>query len=642
MIAAQLLFLAALQQAPAVAPAPETVVVTPAAVELEVDGTRTFEAEVRDADGRLIEDAEIRWIVPEAEVAAIDAASGQATALRPGKANVFAVVEGKVGRALLTVPALPAVALEVSMPDLVLRAGESVQATVVGRDRLGDEAPVVVEAVDADDREVAWGDASGRIYGAGPGETSLRFAAGSIAASVDVLVAENPADRYELVGLPDGAIRTGDVVRLRVAALSGDRELGSPTPVWSTAGAGAEVFAEGVEGAFVAEEPGLHRVTAVIGPERAVSAVIRVEPRVAPTETDLVLLGRGVNADHHSGDTWAFEGADGRDYAYIGTFLYDWMRVWDVTDPTAPVLTDSMQLDARRINDVKIHPNGRIGILTREQASSRRNGIVILDLSEPAHPAVLSEYEETVSGGVHNVWIDGEHDLVYACHNGTGELHIIDISDPANPAEVGRWGLDRRSKTLHDVIVQGGYAYLSYWDDGLVILDAGAGTHGGTPTDPAFVSRIAYPAGHTHTAFRYGRYVFVGDEIFPPDWDPTEPIEARGYIHVIDVDDIDEPVEVARYEVPEAGAHNIWVEDDRLYVGYYQAGLRVVDVSGELRGDLYRQGRELAVLKTGAEDSVVPNWGMTWGAQIHTGSIFTSDLNSGLWIARLRQGVLVP
>lgn len=558
MVVAQLLFLAALQQAPAVAPAAETVVVTPAVVELEVDATRRFEAEVRDADGRPIDDARIRWIVPETDVAAVDPESGRVTALRPGRANVFAIVEGRVGRAELTVPQLPAVALEVVMPDAVLRAGESVQATVVGRDRLGNEVPVVVEAAKPDDRDVAWGDAAGRIYGVGPGETSLRFSTGAIAASIDVRVAENPADRYELVGLPEGEIRTGDVVRLRVSALAGRRELASPTPTWSAAGTGATVFSEGVEGAFVAEQPGLHRVTAVIGPERSVSAVIRVEPRAAATETDLVLLGRGVNADHHSGDTWAFEGMDGRDYAYVGTFLYDWMRVWDVTDPTAPVLTDSMQLDARRINDVKIHPNGRFGILTREQASSRRNGIVILDLSEPARPSILSEYEETVSGGVHNVWIDGEHDLAYACHNGTGELHIIDISDPASPAEVGRWGLDRPSKTLHDVIVQDGYAYLSYWDDGLVILDAGAGTHGGTPTHPVFVSRIAYPTGHTHTAFRYGRYVFVGDEIFPSDWDPTKPIEARGYIHVIDVENIDDPVEVARYEVPEAGAHNIW------------------------------------------------------------------------------------
>ena len=101
------------------------------------------------------------------------------------------------------------------------------------------------------------------------------------------------------------------------------------------------------------------------------------------------------------------EGVDGRDYAYVGTLYYDWMKVWDVTDPTHPVLTDSMQLDARRINDVKIHPNNRIGVLTREGASNRRNGIVILDLSTPATPTIASEYTATVTGGVHNVWIEG-------------------------------------------------------------------------------------------------------------------------------------------------------------------------------------------------------------------------------------------
>ena len=114
-------------------------------------------------------------------------------------------------------------------------------------------------------------------------------------------------------------------------------------------------------------------------------------------------------------------------------------------------------MDARRINDVKIHGSNQLAVITREGASDRRNGIVILDLSEPAHPEILSEYTDTVTGGVHNVWIEG--DLVYACHNGTNALHIIDISDPANPKEVGRWELDRSEKTLHDVIIQEGYAY---------------------------------------------------------------------------------------------------------------------------------------------------------------------------------------
>ena len=106
---------------------------------------------------------------------------------------------------------------------------------------------------------------------------------------------------------------------------------------------------------------------------------MRVESRDADAE--LIQVGRGPISDHHSGDVWVFEGVDGRDYAYIGTFMHDWMKVWDVTDPSNPMLTDSIQLDARRINDVKIHPNSRLGIVTREGASSRRNGMVLLDLA---------------------------------------------------------------------------------------------------------------------------------------------------------------------------------------------------------------------------------------------------------------------
>jgi len=68
----------------------------------------------------------------------------------------------------------------------------------------------------------------------------------------------------------------------------------------------------------------------------------------------------------------------------------------------------------------------------------------------------------------------------------------------------------------------------------------------------------------------------------------------------------------------------------------------VVDISGELRGDLYAQGREIAWLKTTDEQTMVPDWPMTWGAQIFKVHIYTSDLNSGLWIARLQESPALP
>ncbi len=623
-----------------VAPRPDSVVVEPGEVAIAVDATQSFTANAY-ADGLLLEDATVRWFSPDEEVLVIDN-DGMATAVWPGQVRLAATVAGAPGYATVTVePRRPAtIAARLPVEAVLLGAGVPLDVTV--RASQGEVLPEVSVDYESSNREVATVDSEGRVFGHALGAASITATAGSATTTVEVRVAPNPAVSYQ-IAQNRVTVRTGDVVRFRIHARTAeDEEVAGLRPAWVLGQPGAQIDTEGTHGVFVAEEPGTYRITALIGPE--ITRTIRVEVEPRQHRTQLVEVGRGPTANHRSGDMWVFEGIDGRDYVYIGTFWYDWMKIWDVTDPENPVLTDSLQLDARRINDIKIHPNNRLAIVTREGASNRRNGIVLLDLSTPAHPTILSEYTETVTGGVHNVWILGDEDLVYAVHNGTRDIHILDISDPQHPKEVGRWSLDKERRSLHDVIVQDGYAYLSYWDDGAIVLDAGAGTHGGTPTRPTFVSQFKYPIGNTHVAWRHGRYLYVGDEIYPPDWDPNTPapIEASGYMHILDMTDIENPVEVARYEVPEAGAHNVWVEDDKLYIGYYQGGLRVVDVSGELRGDLYRQGREMAALKTTDHDTIVPNWPMTWGAQLFKGRIYSSDMNSGLWITRLIEQALVP
>lgn len=70
-------------------------------------------------------------------------------------------------------------------------------------------------------------------------------------------------------------------------------------------------------------------------------------------------------------------------------------------------------------------------------------------------------------------------------------------------------------------------------------------------------------------------------------------------------------------------------------MGYYSGGGRVVDVSGELRGDLYRQGSEIGRLWTGDPEGYRPNLPFTWGAQPHKGMIYFNDINSGLWVVKL-------
>ena len=63
-----------------------------------------------------------------------------------------------------------------------------------------------------------------------------------------------------------------------------------------------------------------------------------------------------------------------------------------------------------------------------------------------------------------------------------------------------------------------------------------------------------------------------------------------------------------------------------MYVGHYDAGLRIVDISGELLGDLYRQGREIARFFSTDNEGFLANAPFVWGPQPHKGH----DLLRGL------------
>ena len=98
-------------------------------------------------------------------------------------------------------------------------------------------------------------------------------------------------------------------------------------------------------------------------------------------------------------------------------------------------------------------------------------------------------------------------------------------------------------------------------------------------------------------------------------------------------------IEIARYEVPEAGTHNIWIDEENeiMYVAYYQGGLRD---RRHLRRVSWRS------LSPGARDrrtslhydpeGYMPNSPFVWGPQPFKGNIFFSDYNSGLWAVRLK------
>ena len=212
-------------------------------------------------------------------------------------------------------------------------------------------------------------------------------------------------------------------------------------------------------------------------------------------------------------------------------------------------------------------------------------------------------------------------------------LQIIRVADPANPEVVASfWGGagSTPGQFLHDVYVRDGLAFLSYWNAGLIILDVGNGTAGGSPESPVEVSRIITDGGQTHNAWYWPAtgYVFVGEEDF----------STPGSMHVIDVSNLREPREVATYRVPGDTPHNFWLDEERgvLYLAWYSQGLRALDVTGQLLGELDRQGREIATLTYDGSGACASGSGTcTWAPQLHEGHVWLSDMNSGIWALEL-------
>ena len=628
------------------------------ALTLEIGETAQLSATVRDAGGAVVDDARVVYYSRARRSVSVTR-TGRVEAYRPGEFTLIALVPSNPGdrsrrpdaRARVEIPVtvpLPPIA-EVAFTEVpdIFYAGTRPRLDVAVTDTVGARREDVPVTFATSDPAVATLDRFGFLALLDTGTVTVTAAVAAERDALTIEVVENPVTSLVLEVGTDMA-RTGDVLRFTaVAADAGGREVpgvpvrfavgGETAPAIVAAGAPAQIDADG---RFVAERSGTYTVIATAGTHTA-TRTVSIEPR--DVARDVEVVGRGKVLDRRSSDLWVWEGTDGRDYAITGTWGAEGHTYfWDVTDPANIEKVNEVQVDARTVNDVKVSADGELAVISREGASNRRNGFVVLGAGNPREGVpVLSEFTNQLTGGVHNVFVDGNH--VYALSAGR-RYDIVDIEDPRNPERVGRFELETQGHSVHDVWVSDGIAFSSNWSDGVVAVDVGGGGRGGTPERPVELGRYAYPNGWNHAAFPYrsqstGKfYLFAGDEAYPYGGlandaeDAQLPFRTAGWIHVIDWTDWDHPREVARYQVPEAGSHNIWVEDDILYVGfYYPGGLRVVDVSGELMGDLYRQGREIARFVPFEPEGFAPNAPFVWGPQPYKGHIFFTDYNSGLW-----------
>ena len=251
--------------------------------------------------------------------------------------------------------------------------------------------------------------------------------------------------------------------------------------------------------------------------------------------------------------------------------------------------------------------------LRSEEGSKARAGLFIFDISTPSQPKQVGFFDMP-GGGPHRFSVDNERSLAFLPNEAEGWNHrvvwTLNTSDPIRPQVVSIWGLPEQNTakvgpppegeapdsvfSVHGPpVTRGNRMFFGMLRGGAAIVDC---TDFG---NMQLVSRVSWSPpfpGITHTVCPIGDmpYMVVTDEGSRRRkyWDSQ-------FMWIIDIREQQNPVPITTW-FPERkkyferegrfGAHNIletipaegpWA--NTVFITYYNAGLRAVDVSDPLR-----------------------------------------------------------
>lgn len=366
-------------------------------------------------------------------------------------------------------------------------------------------------------------------------------------------------------------------------------------------------------------------------------------------QQSLEVLGCGVAVR----GPWTAEVAVNGARAYTTTYASsavnrgNYVNIWDVSG-TTPVLLDTLAIpgEVARTSDISISDDGTLMVVSTETAGT----LAIYELSGTTKPRLLTLYAVPGIGspGIHTAKfarVNGTQHVFAQATSASRGVSIVDVSQPATPRVVGTIPA---ANYIHDVFVRDGLAFVADWDAGVGIWDIGGGSRGGSVAAPVLMTRAPTLGGNAHNVWWFHdptvssdaarkRYLFVGEEQAG-----SIGVSSAGDLHVVDISNLAAPAEVAIYRVAGAGAHNVWMDEARgfLYAAFYNGGVRVLDVRGDLSActaaqrspagpcDLRLMGRERAVALTGGGAYI---WGVQGGNVALPGAVYASDMRNGIW-----------
>jgi len=394
----------------------------------------------------------------------------------------------------------------------------------------------------------------------------------------------------------------------------------------------------------------LATVLSACGGSDSAPTQVRVTPprdtasTIPPPFSLLTHLGQGAVPERYTAEVWvrgttAYTTTWGTRAGSRGNAV----KIWDVSANQPQLVDNVFVANATTTGDVQVSDDGSIMLVAIE--SNPNGGVAIYSMANPRAPQLLTR---TTGGemqyGVHTAELARVNGVLYAfCSidpaNGVpARLVVLDLSTPSAPRTV--WSQQMGTPFIHDVFVRDGLLFTAEWTDGVGIWDIGA--QGGSVAAPRLLGRARTVGGQVHNVWwvhdpvtQSKKYLLVGQE--GPGSIGSSSI---GDVHIVDISNLAAPVEVAVYSVPGAGAHNFSVDEAQgfAYVAYYNGGVRVLDVRGDLgscapaqktadgRCDLTSMSRERA---TYLRNDRVPVyvWGVHWSAS----GLFASDMLNGLW-----------
>ncbi len=205
--------------------------------------------------------------------------------------------------------------------------------------------------------------------------------------------------------------------------------------------------------------------------------------------------------------------ADGN-YAYVSN-AYNGLRIVDISNPAAPVevaFYDSPYAWQSAVS------NGRAYVASGE------GGMRILDVSNPFAPSELGYFHPGFPNSIVRVEVQGTY--AYALNGEYPWLYIVDVGNPAAPAEVATWTF--QDGYPNSLAVAGAYAY-AVDVGGLRIINIS------NPHEPVLAGECDI-SGYPHGIRVDGDFAFIA--------------AGNAGLRVLNIADAANPVEVGFYDTP--------------------------------------------------------------------------------------------